>query len=443
MRALPDVFCPAPATLGGHDALALPALFQLLEAASDLARRRAPGTTRRTAVVAARIARLAGADAATGLCAAMACQLRWCGAPIVVGSQAERASVLADVGASVASLLALPAAVEQALRGWGQDRSGAALYAHLADELVTHAQAQGLAHASHQLAGGAGHAWPRELLGPVLEQAPAWLADPDDALPAAPGFLPASASLAIVADVTERAYPWWSAHARRVAALALGAARELGLADRDQRSVVRAALLHGLGRLALPTLLWTRREPLLDAQMERLRRAPFFTARVAGLAAPLEDDLLLASRAYERLDGSGYGLHLAHEQLDMPQRVLACALMLAAMRAPRPWRRALGQPAAEAVLAAQTASGKLDRQAVAALLAACRQVQPPESPGGLAPRQQDVLRRLGQGMGVVQVARALRLSGAAVREHERAAIGQLGCATRDGAMLRALSAGWL
>jgi len=265
-----------------------------------------------------------------------------------------------------------------------------------------------------------------------------------DALPAA--FLPASASLTLVADTIELPLPWLAGHARRVARLAQEAARDGALDEPGQRCLTRAALLHGIGRAAIPASIWKRPARFGLAEREATRRAPFWTARAASHVDGLDQELQLAAQVYERLDGSGYYRGLTGADLTLAQRLLAVCAMVVALRSPRSWRPAQSAGATLALLEAQVAGGRLERAALRAVLDAARRLEAvptgtaPAS-HGLSPRELDVLRRISQGQDPHHIARALRLSSAAVRRHIDSVYRQLGCSTRAAATLQALTLG--
>lgn len=253
-------------------------------------------------------------------------------------------------------------------------------------------------------------------------------------------FLPVSASLTLVADVAELALPWFAGHTRRVAALVQEAAGLAGLAHDDGRLLVRAALLHGLGRAGVPVAVWTQRGKLNAAGRDAVRRAPHWTARLGAAVGGLDLESQLASTVYERLDGSGYYRRLDAQSLGMPQRLLAAGVAWVALRSPRPWRAPHAASAARALLAAQVSGGRLDRVAVDAICAAAANLPayaPAHSP--LSARETDILRRLSLGESVRDMARALRLSSAAIHTHRDRILLALGCATRPAATLRALT----
>ena len=251
-----------------------------------------------------------------------------------------------------------------------------------------------------------------------------------------------SFSLTLVADTVELKLPWLAGHSRRVALLAHGAAQGLALPDADQRSLARAALLHGVGRAAVSNTVWERRSKPGSADWEAIRRAPYWTARIGNRIDGVEADAQLASQIHERLDGSGYYRSLDATTLGMPQRLLAAATVHVALRSPRPWRAAHEPVSTRALLEAQVTGGRLDRAAVDAVLAAAATATV-SAPAGqvLSAREVDVLQRLSLGETGKDAARAMRISTGAVRTHVESILGKLGCATRAAATLRALTLG--
>jgi len=455
--------------LHGHDSVTLVQALQILGSAGDLAMGQPPGHSERAARLARRLARAAGADDTQALHAGLVAQLRWSGslaaapgfaalpggdiggrralladpfAPRSFRGSAALAAIHAEVGGELAAILGLPAAVEHALRRLFARGAEAGRIAALAGDLELLARTHGLDAALAMIARLAGRRYPAALAQLAAQQAGAWLdelAQPEDGA-GAPGFLPLSAPLAPVLDAIELKLPWLAGYGRRVAFLARQAAILAGLPDTVQRALVRAALLHGLGRAGVPNAVWQGAHKLEGAAREAARRAPYWTALLLGRIPGLEDDGALASQAYERLDGSGYYRGMDAAVLHKPQRILAAAVAHAALRAPRPWRAAHDEAAATALLDAQVAAGRFDREAVALVTAAAGQATAPV-PDGLSGREREVLLRISRGESERTAARAMRLSTGAVRTHLERVLDQLGCATRPAATLRALALG--
>ena len=115
-------------------------------------------------------------------------------------------------------------------------------------------------------------------------------------------------------------------HARRVASIAVNIGAALKIVDPHLSDIERAALLHNLGRLAIPDALLMRdRSTLSDEERARVRTYPLhgqaLLKNVPFLAAASE----IAVAAHERYDGSGFPRGLAGEKIPLGARVLAVA----------------------------------------------------------------------------------------------------------------------
>ena len=122
--------------------------------------------------------------------------------------------------------------------------------------------------------------------------------------------------------------------------------------------------------------------------------APAFTERAFAQSAALAPIGILAGAHHERLDGSGYHRGTRGPGLDRSARILAAADCYAAMCEARPYRPARDAPEAAAELILEVMAGRLDRDAVDAVLAAAGHrvhQRPPELPAGLTDRELEVL----------------------------------------------------
>nr|WP_229521369.1 HD domain-containing phosphohydrolase [Massilia sp. IC2-477] len=253
--------------------------------------------------------------------------------------------------------------------------------------------------------------------------------------------------MTIVADMIELKLPWLLGYSRSVADLAERAALLAGLPEAERHCLARAALIHGIGRAAVPNAVWQRDGKLGMADWEKLRLVPYWTARAAVQVPSLRAEALLASQLYERLDGSGYYRDLDGAQLGQPQRLLSAAAAYAALCMPRPWRAALAPGEAAQLLCAEAAGGRFDAAAVNCVIAAAggasAQAAEPvtESRKLLSEREADVLRRISLGESNKEAARHLAISPSTVRTHVESIFRKLGCSTRAAATLKALTLG--
>ena len=250
-------------------------------------------------------------------------------------------------------------------------------------------------------------------------------------------------ALLAFADFADLKSPYRLGHSRAVADLASEAAKRLGLPADDVVLVRRAAWLHDLGMIGVPSGVWDEPRPWTLAQRERARTHPYLTERMLARLSPLALVARCAAQHHERLDGSGYPHGLGREALPMVSRVLAVADVHCALRADRPHRSALPSDAAAAVLRGEVNAGRLDGEAVNAVLAAAghRVRGPAGSPTGLTAREIEVLVHLARGLSNPQIAAALSVSRKTVSTHLEHIYSKLGVSTRTQAALFAMRHG--
>src|SRR4051794_4744546 len=202
-----------------------------------------------------------------------------------------------------------------------------------------------------------------------------------------------------MADLADLKSPQFAGHSRGVAELAAAAGRLSGLPDADITTLRRAGLLHGLGRLGVSNSVWDRPGELSWAETEHVRVHPYFTERMLARVPALAASRQVAGRHQERLDGSGYPRGLTAATLTPLDRLLAVADTWHAMSEPRPYREALTPGAIATELAQEVRDGRLDGNAVAAVLAASggRATRKRSWPSGLTSREVEVLALLARG----------------------------------------------
>jgi HD-GYP domain-containing protein (c-di-GMP phosphodiesterase class II) len=246
------------------------------------------------------------------------------------------------------------------------------------------------------------------------------------------------AGFAAVAAITGLKSPWLREHSTGVAELAEAAAWRMGLPADSVTLLRRAALAHDLGRVGVSNAIWEKPGPLGFGEWERVRLHPHFTERAFAQSAALVPIGLLAGSNHERLDGSGYHRGTRGPALDHAARVLAAADCYGAMREPRPYRPALDAPAAEAQLLREAKEGRLDREAVDAVLNAgghrVRQ-RPRELPAALTERELEVLLVLVRGGSNRAIAEDLGISVKTVGHHIQHVYEKAGVRSRAAATL--------
>ena len=250
-------------------------------------------------------------------------------------------------------------------------------------------------------------------------------------------------ALAAFADFSDLKSPLRLGHSRGVAELAAQAGPMLGLSPADIVMLRRAALVHDIGMIGVPSGVWDEPGEWSVSQRERAWTHPYLTERMLARTPLLAQVGHCASLHHERLDGSGYPRGLRGEAISLPARILGAADAYNALRQPRPHRPALEAGDAERAMQDEVRAGRLDGEAVQAVLKAAghRPRRRAGLPSGLTAREAEVLVRLGQGRSNPQIAAELHVSRKTVSSHLEHIYAKLGVKTRTEAALFAMRHG--
>ncbi len=253
------------------------------------------------------------------------------------------------------------------------------------------------------------------------------------------------AALLAIADFVDLKSPYMLGHARGVSELAAVAGTTVGLNDAEVALLRRAGVVHGLGRLGVSNAIWDKKGTLGAGEWERVRMHPYLTERMLSQSDVLAPVGALAVTLRERLDGSGYPRRLSGAAIPLSARVLGAADAYQAMCEPRPHRDALGDGQAAAELRGEVKAGRMDGDAVEAVLGAAghRVARRREGPAGLTAREIDVLRLVSRGLPSKVIAERLVISPKTARNHIEHIYAKIGVSTRSGASLFALQHGLL
>jgi HD-GYP domain-containing protein (c-di-GMP phosphodiesterase class II) len=210
----------------------------------------------------------------------------------------------------------------------------------------------------------------------------------------------------------------------------------------EAEQVRRSALIHDLGRVAVPTRIWEKPDRLTADEWEQVRLHAYHTERILVRSPFLAELADIAGMHHERLDGSGYHRGAVAPSLRPMARLLAAADAYHAMIEARPHRAALSASHAAQVLVGEADAGRLAQDAVVAVLDAAGHRPPPlQRPRGLTDREVEVLGLLVRGLQTKQIARSLGVSPKTADFHLQNAYRKMEVSTRAGAILFAMQHG--
>jgi HD-GYP domain-containing protein (c-di-GMP phosphodiesterase class II) len=252
-------------------------------------------------------------------------------------------------------------------------------------------------------------------------------------------------ALAAVANFVDLKSPYTLGHSRAVGDIAAEAAAGLHMSGSEVLTLRRAGLVHDFGKLGVSNAIWDKRGPLGPGEWERVRIHPYITERMLSASEALAPLGAIAVQHRERLDGSGYPRQLSGSAISRPARILGAADAYQAMCEARPYRPALSTGEAAAELQAEVRAGRLDQEAVEAVLAAAghRVRRRREGPAGLTAREVEVLRLLARGLSNKEIARQLVISPKTAGNHIEHIYAKIDASSRVGASMFALQQGLL
>jgi putative nucleotidyltransferase with HDIG domain len=168
------------------------------------------------------------------------------------------------------------------------------------------------------------------------------------------------------AQVIDAKSPFTSGHSKRVALMTELIAEERHIAPERKRWLVRAALLHDLGKLGVSNEILDKPGKLDAAEWEVVRSHPARGAEILSRMAAFASLAKIALEHHERLDGNGYPQRLAGDAIDLETRIVTTADIFDALTADRPYRKAMSAGDALGIMRADVGTA-IDGECLAAL----------------------------------------------------------------------------
>ncbi|HVN76580.1 MAG TPA: PAS domain S-box protein [Thermoanaerobaculaceae bacterium] len=156
-------------------------------------------------------------------------------------------------------------------------------------------------------------------------------------------------------------------HTSRVVGLTVRLASEMGLPPEDLVHVRRGALLHDIGKMAIPDSILLKPGPLTGDEWEVMRQHPKFAFDLLAPIGFLKPALAIPYSHHEHWDGGGYPQGLAGEGIPLAARIFSVVDAWDALRYDRPYRQAWSSDEVRTYLQGE-AGRRFDPQVVEAFL---------------------------------------------------------------------------
>ncbi|MGH2348596.1 MAG: HD-GYP domain-containing protein, partial [bacterium] len=143
-------------------------------------------------------------------------------------------------------------------------------------------------------------------------------------------------------------------HTQRVAELTMMLAETIGIRGNELVNIRRGALLHDIGKLAVPDSILFKPGPLTEDEWTVMKRHPVAAYEMLASIPYLRAALDIPYAHHEKWDGTGYPRQLRGEQIPQAARVFAIADVWDALRSNRPYRAAWSEEQARAYIKEQS-----------------------------------------------------------------------------------------
>jgi ribonuclease P protein subunit RPR2 len=174
-------------------------------------------------------------------------------------------------------------------------------------------------------------------------------------------------TLTALLSTVEAKDAYTASHEHHVAELAERVALRLGAAPSQARDVRHGALLHDVGKVAVPSEILLKPGPLTEAEWVTMQSHAAVGGELVGRIDAFSHLASVVRASHERWDGSGYPDGLAGEDIPLAARIIAACDTYEAITTDRPYRPARTPDHARKELR-RAAGDQLDARVVEALL---------------------------------------------------------------------------
>ncbi|CAG0976484.1 Cyclic di-GMP phosphodiesterase response regulator RpfG [Anaerolineales bacterium] len=128
-------------------------------------------------------------------------------------------------------------------------------------------------------------------------------------------------------------------HTQRVTELTVKVAEKVGFSGEELVHIRRGALLHDMGKMAIPDEILQKPGPLNEVEWGKMRQHPKYAYDMLYPIAYLRPALVIPFCHHERWDGSGYPRGLKGEDIPLAARLFSIVDVWDALRSDRPYRK--------------------------------------------------------------------------------------------------------
>jgi putative two-component system response regulator len=178
-------------------------------------------------------------------------------------------------------------------------------------------------------------------------------------------FESTEAIMTMLGQIVEARDPYTEGHCERLADYATALGIELGLGNVDLETLKRGAVLHDIGKIAIPDGILLKNGRLSTDEYALMRTHPVIGDNLCKTVRSLERVRPIVRSHHERSDGAGYPDGLSRDEIPLLAKIVAIVDVFDALTTDRPYRPAISIETAYTIMLADAEAGWCPRKLVA------------------------------------------------------------------------------
>ena len=165
----------------------------------------------------------------------------------------------------------------------------------------------------------------------------------------------------LIAKIVDTYSSFTASHSIMVGEISCLLATYMHLPEEECKKIEIAGYLHDIGKINIPLDILEKQSELTPDELRQVREHSYMTGEILSAFSELGEIINWAANHHEKLDSSGYPLHLNQDYLQLPDRIIAIADIFTALTEDRPYRVAMRYQDALQLIENDVINGALDK----------------------------------------------------------------------------------